>query len=351
MLQTVLIYGAGRTGVEVAKKCADAGISIKVFLDMAADGECCGISVVKADDIPEIIDRELPVILALHHGVHDAVQTLSSAGFSKLITLAAFNAELRRCKIDAITIGPLFDLENFADEQCFAAEAANLLTDERSKEIFKNHLRYLRGGSIDALERKDSGIMYFPDNRPFEFSGKVTMADCGSYIGDTIMSLMPYVEFEKIYAFDPDPLVASQLRENLSRYKGLDFHIIQAGLGSCRGQIAFAEDGTGRGVIREDGGIKIDIVTLDEVFSNVKVDFIKMDIEGAEADALLGAANVIKRDMPLLEVSVYHRPGDFWKLPLLIKELNPEYSIYLRCGDDSFHDTVAVAVPKRFKLR
>mgnify|MGYP003310222851 CR=1 FL=1 len=114
--------------------------------------------------------------------------------------------------------------------------------------------------------------------------------------------------------------------------------------------------------INELTGLNSKIKWVNDIYINNKIDkldnmikervsFIKMDIEGAEADALLGAANVIKRDMPLLEVSVYHRPGDFWKLPLLIKERNPEYSIYLRCGDDSFHDTVAVAVPERFKLR
>lgn len=350
-MQEIIIYGAGRTGKAVWEVCCRCGINVVAFIDRMTAGEFCGISVVRADMIPVDTDRTLPVVLALHDDVHNAAVAVKNAGFENVMTLSAFNIYLRRNSVAAVELVPLFDPEIFSGSCDEIAAAGAVLADERSHIILDNYLEYLKTGQLDKLEKHEPGVMYYPENRPFEFFGKVTMADCGSYIGDTIMSLMPYIEFEKIYAFDPDPLVASQLRENLSRYKGLDFHIIQAGLGSCRGQIAFAEDGTGRGVIREDGGIKIDIVTLDEVFSNVKVDFIKMDIEGAEADALLGAANVIKRDMPLLEVSVYHRPGDFWKLPLLIKELNPEYSIYLRCGNDSFHDTVAVAVPERFKLR
>ena len=102
------------------------------------------------------------------------------------------------------------------------------------------------------------------------------------------------------------------------------------------------------GKITEQGNLKIDVVALDTIFRNTQVDFIKMDIEGAEEAALLGAKEVIKRDMPLLEICVYHRWGDFWNLPLLIKQLHPEYAIYFRCYEDSFLDTVCCAVPKRY---
>lgn len=350
-MQQIIIYGAGRTGKAVLEVCRRCGIKVIAFIDRMAAGEFCGIPVVRVDMISIDADRELPVVLALHDDVHNAAAAVKNAGFENVMTLAAFNIYLRRNSAAAVELVPLFDPEMFSGSCDEITAVKAVLADKRSHIILDNYLEYLKTGQLDNLEKHEPGIMYYPDNRPFELCGKIIMADCGAYIGDTIMSLMPEINFEKVYAFDPDPLVACQLRENLSRYNGLDFHIIQAGVGSCRGQLAFTEDGTGRGVITEDGGIKIDIVTLDEVFSNVKVDFIKMDIEGAEADALLGARKVINRDMPLLEVSVYHCPGDFWKLPLLIKELNPEYSIYLRCGNDSFHDTVVVAVPERFKLR
>ena len=190
--------------------------------------------------------------------------------------------------------------------------------------------------------------MYYTDNRPFEFQGKVTMADCGTFTGDTLIPLIPKIDFREIYAFEPDPMVSSKLRHNLSAFADLPFKIIQSGVGMRDEQLFFQMDGTGRGTISETGNIKINIVSLDTIFKNDQVDFIKMDIEGAERQALLGAKEIIKRDMPLLEICVYHRWGDFWRLPLLIKQLNPEYFIYLRCNDDSFHDTVCCAVPERY---
>ena len=56
-----------------------------------------------------------------------------------------------------------------------------------------------------------------------------------------------------------------------------------------------------------------------------RVDFIKMDIEGAELAALSGAANVIGRHRPKLAISGYHKPEDLWEIPNKIMDLNPNY--------------------------
>jgi hypothetical protein len=79
------------------------------------------------------------------------------------------------------------------------------------------------------------------------------------------------------------------------------------------------------------GGLNIDnfdMTSLDcYVNSNNlrQVDFIKMDIEGAEQEALSGAENVIREFKPRLSISTYHGPDDFWSLPLQIKKINQGY--------------------------
>ena len=60
------------------------------------------------------------------------------------------------------------------------------------------------------------------------------------------------------------------------------------------------------------------------------VDYIKYDVEGSEKEALVGSSNTIKAHSPKLLVSLYHRSEDMFALPLLVKKLNPDYSLYLR---------------------
>ena len=73
------------------------------------------------------------------------------------------------------------------------------------------------------------------------------------------------------------------------------------------------------------------------------VGFIKMDIEGAEFDALHGAESVIVRDKPLLAISVYHRTGDMLAIMDYLHELVPEYRFWLRHYSIGVADTVLYA--------
>jgi hypothetical protein len=49
--------------------------------------------------------------------------------------------------------------------------------------------------------------------------------------------------------------------------------------------------------------------------------------------------------MPVLAVSLYHKPEDLWDLPLLINALVPGYLLYLRRYSDERWETVCYAVP------
>ena len=62
---------------------------------------------------------------------------------------------------------------------------------------------------------------------------------------------------------------------------------------------------------------------------------IKMDIEGAEKDAILGAKNHIQSDRPRMLVSSYHLPEDIFEIPYLINSIREDYKFYMRfngCG-------------------
>ncbi len=71
---------------------------------------------------------------------------------------------------------------------------------------------------------------------------------------------------------------------------------------------------------------------------------IKMDIEGAELEALKGAKKTIQRDKPKLAICIYHKTEDLWEIPLYIKELVSEYCLYIRHQTFGTGDTVLYAV-------
>jgi len=73
------------------------------------------------------------------------------------------------------------------------------------------------------------------------------------------------------------------------------------------------------------------------------VTFIKMDIEGAEVEAVSGAADIIRSQKPKLAICVYHSKEHIIKIPFLLKKLVPEYKIYLRHHSPSLLDTVCYA--------
>jgi len=81
------------------------------------------------------------------------------------------------------------------------------------------------------------------------------------------------------------------------------------------------------------GSIMVDLTSIDTIVSELKlarVDFIKMDIEGAERNALAGARTTIARFRPRMAISGYHLPDDTVVLPEVIRSIAVGYS--MECG-------------------
>lgn len=91
------------------------------------------------------------------------------------------------------------------------------------------------------------------------------------------------------------------------------------------------------------GEEKVRVYQLDSVIEE-PVTFIKMDIEGSEKEAILGARRIITEYKPKLAICIYHKVEDFWEIPLLIKALNPDYNIYIRNYEDRIDETICYAV-------
>ena len=76
--------------------------------------------------------------------------------------------------------------------------------------------------------------------------------------------------------------------------------------------------------------MEIETVALDDVLAVKRITFIKMDIEGAEYEALLGARKLIMENRPRMAISVHHKFEDFVTLADLVLSMHPDYRIAFR---------------------
>jgi hypothetical protein len=82
--------------------------------------------------------------------------------------------------------------------------------------------------------------------------------------------------------------------------------------------------------INSQGDVTIEVDSIDNILNGEKVTYIKMDVEGAELETLKGGIDSIKKWKPKLAVSMYHKKEDLITIPKLIKEIRPDYSLFLR---------------------
>lgn len=165
---------------------------------------------------------------------------------------------------------------------------------------------------------------------------KLTFVDAGAFAGETI-SLWhnSYSDkINKIYAFEPDGRIYAILRENVNEW-GLSEKVVlhNCGLFDKRQVLRFSSGGGGSSHISEIGDETISVMPLDEI--DIKVEgklCIKMDIEGVELEALIGAKETIKKYSPELAICVYHKFDDVLTIPKYIKSVNPAYNCILRGG-------------------
>ncbi len=153
--------------------------------------------------------------------------------------------------------------------------------------------------------------------------------------------------YKKILCFEPDRRNIERVRQNLLSRDIGDFEIIGKGLWDREQELSFVANGTADSHIAaggEENAVKIEVTSLDEVLYGSEASFIKMDIEGAEKNALKGARNTIVKYKPKLAVCVYHKPEDIWELPRLILEMREDYRLYLRHYSAGDTETVLYAV-------
>lgn len=209
-------------------------------------------------------------------------------------------------------------------------DTLELFDDDISKEnyveIICNRIApHLRKKSFEEIKTEGG---YFSTGL-FEYSNEEVYVDAGAYIGDTIEEFCNYFKKEQlaykhIYAFELDQEIYKYLYENVSRMNVCNIDIYQKG-------------------IAEKSDESAGVLNLDALFEDEKITLIKMDIEGYEWGALHGGLKSIQKWKPQMAICVYHYLEDLWRIPQFIKQLNPEYKLYLRHRSPVVWDSVLYA--------
>lgn len=229
----------------------------------------------------------------------------------------------------------------------------NQLSDDKSRCVFGNILNYKLNHDMNMIkEIADSYEDQYFDNTLIEYSETDIFFDCGGYTGDTIESYINHCngKFEKVICLEADPDNAKIIAQKIENRTISKVELIPVAAYNARTKLLFEKMGSGSGSILETEHIESEIIevqadSIDNILKGERVTYIKMDIEGAEYDAILGACNTIRKYKPTLMISVYHKQDDFITLPLLMLSLNPNYKLYFRhYRTCSVQETVCYAI-------
>ena len=198
-----------------------------------------------------------------------------------------------------------------------------MFADEESKAVYR---AFITG----RVTGQNSDFRFAPESQYFlegflPSEGDIAI-DGGAYDGATSRDFT--MQGAKVYAFE---MSAQNYPQCLARAQKYNFVIENIGLSNREGTDTYKDYGVGasKGGGTETGNF-IDLDTYVLRKNLPRVDYIKLDIEGAELDMLHGAAKTISRWKPKMAISAYHKPEDLWTLANYVKSLRSDYEFKFR---------------------
>lgn len=179
-----------------------------------------------------------------------------------------------------------------------------------------------------------------------------TLIDCGVYDAAGIDLFLRYLpNLNKIYGYEPlidkfCPYIEKLfLEENLKKIE-----IIPKAVFSEEKEISISNKLHSSSIVHNNNRNYSIIKTtvLDKLLENniSKIDFIKLDIEDAELEALKGAEKLLISHRPQIAVCIYHSFEQFIKVPQYLMEILPDYTFKLTHYSYNLAETVLFAIPK-----
>lgn len=211
------------------------------------------------------------------------------------------------------------------------------MADELSRQTLLDTLRfrltanprYMRGYRVRIDEQ------YF---EPFMDYNQEVFVDAGGFNGDTTEAFAKrYPDFRKVIFFEPSVLNMAAAKQRLAGLPRVDYRGI--GLSDAAETLCFDAQSGSASAVQSSGAQQIVVDTLDNAVDE-PVSFIKMDLEGWEMKALVGAHKHIAHDRPKLALATYHQAADFRLIHEYVSSFNHGYKVYLRHYTQGWSETV-----------
>ncbi len=284
--------------------------------------------IISIDDI----DKNSIVLWVSTGSPLEVKNTLDSQGIENISYLAL-------CKYSSFNLpaSPFMDdfEEDFKHNSKAYEEVYKLLEDEKSKETFIKVINFkitydytFMNGFTNNHEEQ-----YF-DNEIISNINNITFLDGGGYVGDTVPNIIKnFPDFNKIYLIEPNSLHINIAKREFGNVENIEF--IECGLSNKK--VICNDDISSNNCDHNYNAINTN--TIDNIIKE-RVDFIKLDIEGAEQDAIEGARETIKKYKPILAICVYHKAEDWYKVPESVLDIYSGYRVYLRHYMEGIYETV-----------
>uniref|UniRef100_UPI003F4B67B8 FkbM family methyltransferase n=1 Tax=Brachyspira catarrhinii TaxID=2528966 RepID=UPI003F4B67B8 len=171
-----------------------------------------------------------------------------------------------------------------------------------------------------------------------DFIKDKAIIDAGGFIGDTALILSDYTN-DKVYSFEPFLSNFNSMKKNIKLNNKNNIEPIYMALGDENKEIYITDtviSSSNQLDVKSNSGNEIEMTTLDTFVekNNIKVGLIKTDLEGFEQPFLRGALNTIKKQKPVLIISIYHNYSDFFDIKPMIEELNLGYKFKILKSND-----------------
>ncbi len=343
-----IIYGAGNVGKDVWKILKDIKVSILCFIDIDAKEKDVynKTPVITLAEASSMEKENICVIIGMMNAYHDIksiADNLKAMGFNHIINFYEFY------HIFPEELGERYFLqtkESFNKNKSDVINGLKLWEDEKSKNIYEQTILFRYTGDLKHCPVPDKfENQYLPDDVP-GWNCPSNFIDCGAYDGDTLKTLFnKFGKISSIVAFEPDIVNFAKLKRTVNSLDlASEVILYPCGVYSETEQLRFLTNLGEASYISTKGETIIQTVSLDDALKGYCPDLIKMDIEGAEMQALKGAEFIINKFIPNLAICLYHKPQDIWQIPGLIKSWNLGYKFFLRAFGFNSFDLVLLAV-------
>lgn len=325
-MQDILIYGFGGLGKIFYNHALASGLNIIEIFDNNKLGD-----VVDGIEISNPItsrNKNLPVIITIlteSVDLYTLKAELKEIGFLNVMNI-----------VEAIKFFNLFEFTHF-----FAAHpdlyknstvikkieyVRGMLSDNESIKILEALIESRQNGCFENLNTyEDKENHYFPGFFLNHLKSKknISVLDLGACYGDLLKGMIGNkININKYIAFEPDMNNLIELNKNIISL-GVTGLLQPVCVADFNGLIGFESNQGVSSHVDVNSDSKAVVVKIDDVVHQ-PVDFVKMDIEGFEKEALVGMTRIIEEYKPALAISLYHKPLDFLEIPIMLSKMGTD---------------------------